>query len=135
MIKLLKTSGLVGVLLFVLTGCGAVSVYNVQNAPITNKDGISLDKIYNSIKLAAYKRGWRVTQIKPGIAKAFIDVRGKHQATVEITYNTKEYSIKYLSSSNLKYDSDNNTIHKNYNSWIKNLDRDIQLELNYNLFY
>ena len=127
--KILKLSGLVGVLLFVLSGCGAALVYNVQNAPIQLKQGTSVDKVYKAIKQAGHMRGWRVSKVSPGVAKAFIDVRGKHQATVLITYNKSEYSIEYQDSANLKFNAENNTIHKNYNSWVKNLDRDIQFAI------
>jgi len=127
--KLLKISGLVGVLLFVLTGCGAAAVYNVQNSPVEVKKGTSQDTIYKAIKQAGYKKGWRISKVKPGVAKAFINVRGKHQANALIEYNSESYSINYQSSSNLKYDETKNTIHKNYNSWIVNLDNAIQTEL------
>ena len=100
--KLFKTSGLVAVLLLVLTGCGAQAVYNVQNAPIEAKKGTSLDKVYDAIKRAGYKRGWRVSKVSPGVAKAYIDVRAKHQATVMITYNENTYSIEYKNSNNKK---------------------------------
>ena len=127
--NILKISGLVGVLLLVLTGCGVSSVYNVQNASIEVKKGTSADKIYKAIKEAGYKKGWRITKIKPGMAKGYINVRGKHQATVIIDYTDTNYSINYKSSANLKYNEDKNTIHKNYNSWIINLDNAIQNEL------
>ena len=39
------------------------------------------------------------------------------------------YSIDYKNSLNLKYDSTKNTIHKNYNGWIQNLDNAIQVQL------
>jgi hypothetical protein len=50
-----------------------------------------------------------------------------HTATAEVKYNTKTYSIRYLDSTNL--DASGGNIHKNYNGWIENLDREIRAEL------
>ncbi len=129
--NLFKVSGLVGVLLLVLTGCGGAKIYNVQNSPVELEHNVKADEnsIYKAIKRAGYKRGWRVTKLKPGKAKAFINVRGKHQATAIIDYNMKEYSITYKSSKGLKYSEGSYTIHKNYNKWVNTLDSDIQFEL------
>jgi hypothetical protein len=126
---LLKTIAITSILLLVFAGCRATSIYNVQNAPVTVKQGATMQSVFIAIKRGGYKRGWQVTKIKDGLAKAYIDVRGKHQATVMIKYDLKTYSITYESSNNLKYNSNDNTIHKNYNSWVRNLDKDIQFEL------
>ena len=50
-----------------------------------------------------------------------------HTAIVDITYDTRTYSIKYKDSTNLGYDGRN--IHSNYNGWIENLDKGIQTQL------
>ena len=118
---------LVGVLF--MAGCRGANVYNVVEAPIPTTQKVSNDKIFKAIKAAGRSLGWNVKKLKNGEAKASINVRGKHTAVVQITYNQKSYSINYLNSQNLKYDEEKNTIHKNYNSWIMNLDRAIQFEL------
>jgi hypothetical protein len=46
---------------------------------------------------------------------------------MDIKYNTKSYSIEYKDSQGLKYDGTN--IHKNYNSWVMNLDNRIRAQL------
>ena len=130
MINLLKTSIIAGILLFVFTGCGAQKVLNIQKAPLSINKEISIKKMYKAIKNAGYRRGWQISKVSPGVAKAYINVRGRHQATVLITYSHNEYSINYKDSEHLKYNAQNNTIHKNYNSWVKNLDKDINFELN-----
>jgi len=118
---------LVGVLF--MTGCRSTAVYNVVEAPLPMTKKVSNDKIFKAIKAAGRSLGWNVKKIKNGEAKASINVRGKHTAVVKITYNQKNYSINYVNSQNLKYDAEKNTIHKNYNSWVMNLDRAIQFEL------
>ena len=46
---------------------------------------------------------------------------------VDVKYDTKNYSITYKDSSNLDYTGD--SIHKNYNGWIQNLNRGINAQL------
>jgi hypothetical protein len=48
-------------------------------------------------------------------------------AMVNVKYDTKTYSITYKDSSNLDYTGD--SIHKNYNGWVTNLDHGIQSQL------
>ena len=77
--KLLKISGLVGVLLFIFTGCGAASVYNIQNNSVEVKKSTSNDDVYKAIKKAGLSLGWIVSKVKDGEAKAVINLR-THQA-------------------------------------------------------
>jgi len=62
-------------------------------------------------------------------------VRGKHEVTVELTYDAGGYSIRYLKSVNLLYgEKDRNgtlvrTIHHNYNAWVRELVSTINREL------
>jgi hypothetical protein len=46
---------------------------------------------------------------------------------VDVRYTATTYSITYKDSTNLNYRD--GQIHKNYNGWIENLDRDIRNEL------
>jgi hypothetical protein len=50
-----------------------------------------------------------------------------HVASVDIRYDPERYFITYNGSTNLNYDGLN--IHPNYNKWVRNLNRTIQLEL------
>lgn len=126
--KLLKLSGLVGILLFIFTGCGAASVYNIQNNSVEVKKSTSNDDVYKAIKKAGLSLGWIVSKVKDGEAKAVINLR-THQAIVRIDYTNTSYSINYVNSTNLKYNMEKNTIHNNYNGWIKNLERAINVQL------
>ncbi len=64
--------------------------------------------------------------ISLGTIRGTLNIRS-HQAVVLIAFKEKEYSINYESSQNLDYYQ--GQIHKNYNSWIRNLDNAIQREL------
>ncbi len=109
-----------------LIGCVTQPVYNVENSPINASSSVSTAKIKKAIISAGAERGWAMKEVKPGLIVATLFAR-KHKAVVDIHYNTKSYSITYKDSVALKYDG--SSIHKRYNGWIQNLDRQIQIRL------
>jgi hypothetical protein len=60
--------------------------------------------------------------VRPGVMRATLNLR-THVAVAEITYDAQHFAIRYVDSVNLQYDG--TSIHKNYNSWIQNLERAI----------
>ena len=114
--------------LFILTGCRTASIYNVSDSTIEARKGISQEQVYRAIKTAGTQLGWQISKEREGLAKGQIMLRD-HSAVVEIPYSTKSYSINYKNSNNLKYDASKQTIHKNYNGWVQNLDNAIRLQL------
>lgn len=113
--------------LMLLAGCAGTPVYNVSGAPIeTNSRNVSLDTVENAIRRAGAALGWQMKTIKPGLMVGTLNLR-THSAVVDVAYNTKSYNITYKDSTNLKYDGTN--IHKNYNTWVHNLDNKIRVEL------
>ncbi len=125
--KLISLSAILVILVFI-SGCRSSAIYNISDASVDVSKKTSDDKIFKAIKSAGMQLGWIVKKTKPGMATAQLNVR-KHMALVEITYNKTSYSINYKNSMNLKYDSTKNTIHKNYNGWIQNLNNAIQIQL------
>lgn len=113
--------------LMLVAGCAGTPVHNVSGAPVeTNSRNVSLDSVENAIRRAGASLGWQMRTIKPGLMVGTLNVRN-HSAVVDVAYNTKSYNITYKDSSNLNYDGTN--IHKNYNSWVQNLDNKIRVEL------
>lgn len=109
-----------------LAGCRAAPIYNIDNAPIEVSAKHSSDKIKKAIIRAGVALGWKMKAKKKGQIIGTLFLR-KFVAIVDIRYNTKTYSITYKDSKGLNYDGKN--IHKNYNGWVKNLDRGIQAQL------
>lgn len=113
-----------------ISGCRTVPVRNIENAPLvtTSQAHPDMQKIGDAIIKAGTGLGWRMTQNDVGqiIGKLYVRT---HRADVEIIYNHKNYSIIYKDSSNLKYNPEKSTIHRQYNNWIKNLDLAIQKEI------
>lgn len=72
----------------------------------------------DQIRRAGAGLGWRIEQQGSGLMRGTLNLR-THQAVVDIPYDTQRFSIRYVSSANLDYQ--NGLIHKNYNSWVQNL--------------
>lgn len=109
----------------VLAGCRTAPVMNVVDAPVGAAR--SAQQVEQAIISAGNSLGWQMRPGGPGRIEGTLLLRD-HRAVVDIDYTPRTYSIRYKSSSSsLHYDG--NTIHKNYNGWIENLDRAIRNRL------
>jgi hypothetical protein len=109
-------------------GCRSTPIYNVSDAPVTTTGGKqSLADVEKAIIAAGNTLGWQMKPISSGNILGTLYLRD-HMAQVDITYSRSSYSITYKDSNNLKYDGTN--IHKNYNSWVQNLDKAIRAQFN-----
>ena len=108
-------------------GCTTRAVRNVDNQPVvTTGHPATMADVERAIMRAGQGLGWVMTQVKPGVMTGRLELRS-HIAVVEITYDTRTFSIRYKDSTNLDYANGN--IHKNYNGWIDNLEREIRANL------
>jgi hypothetical protein len=107
-----------------VTGCaGTAPVKNVsQNIAGSHSNA----QVRQAILSAGLNRGWIMNPTADGVIDGKILLRG-HSADIRITYNTNSYQINYITSGNM--DAKDGKIHPNYNRWVANLDKDIQLEL------
>ena len=114
------------VLAFV-SACTSRPIMNVNDAPVvTPGKAVSSQAVEGAILRAGTTLGWKMTPVRPGLVVGVIDLR-THSAAIDVTYDARTYSINYKSSVNLNHDG--TSIHKNYNGWIENLDRNIRSEL------
>ena len=114
--------------LLAVAGCRQDPVYDVTGASFV-RPGASLGAVEDAIVRAGSKRGWLFEPAGPGHMIGSLNVRGKHFVKVDVNFDERGFSITRKETTNLKYDPSTNTIHKNYNSWIRNLESDIQLEM------
>ncbi|HEY8243631.1 MAG TPA: hypothetical protein VII68_09235 [Casimicrobiaceae bacterium] len=114
------------VLAFV-AACTTRPIMNVNDQPVvTSGKAATPQDVERSIVRAGSQLGWVMTPVRPGLVSGRLDLR-THIAVVDVPYDARSYSIKYKDSTNLNADGAN--IHKNYNGWIENLDRNIRAEL------
>ena len=105
-----------------LGACRTAPVMNVVDAPVVTTR--SVQQVERAIVSAGNSLGWRMQPQGPGKMQGTLILRD-HRAIVDIEYTAKAYSIKHKeSSASLHYDGQ--SIHKNYNGWIENLDRGIR---------
>jgi len=115
----------------VVAACTSHPIMNVYDRPIPDRlDGQphSVQTVANAIQAGCVDKGWVCREMKPGVIDASISVR-KHRATAVINYSAERYSIAYKDSYLLDYNSGRNTIHRNYNRWVNNLDHAIAKNL------
>jgi hypothetical protein len=111
-----------------LTACGRTApVKEYQSEPVPTNI-TSAAQVAKAIKLAGASLGWIISDAGEGKLKGTLNLR-EHQAIISIPYTDTSYSLLYLSSVNLKYNASENTIHKNYNGWLTNLNNKIQFYL------
>lgn len=119
-IKLFTVLAIIGT----LAGCARTAPIARINSTVSA--GHTQVEVKNAILKAGAQRQWIMSEIKPGVIKAR-QQSSKHGAEVQITYTATGYDIKYDSSLNLK--ASGGKIHKTYNRWVHNLDKDIQVQL------
>ncbi len=95
-------------------------VENIENAPVPA--GLDMQTIRNAIIDGCSTRNWVAQEIEDGYLQCTLQLRS-HTAVVDINYTTEHYSITYANSVDLKYKD--GKIHRNYNSWVQNLNGDI----------
>jgi hypothetical protein len=87
---------------------------------------ISTANVEKCIKNAGDRLGWQMVTVSPGVIEATLHNR-QHTAVVTIPFSRTKYSILYKSSINLY--AEGGTIHKSYNRWVRNLEKEIGIEL------
>ncbi len=124
-----KFKWLLVLFLTALAACTAVPIYEVKGSPIITASGKtpSMQQVQSAILQAGTQLGWQISNDKPGKMTGRLNLRS-HQAVVNIDYDTKQYSITYRDSVDLG--AKDGTIHKNYNSWVQNLDNRIRTQFN-----
>ncbi|MCB1859343.1 MAG: hypothetical protein KDI63_13770 [Gammaproteobacteria bacterium] len=119
----------IAIVTLALTGCPhQADVYNVENASIVaNIANVSAADVRKAIIRAGGTLGWNIKDAGPDRLEGTLHLRS-HVAKVDIPYSPTSYSILYNDSTNLRYDG--TKIHSNYNGWIQNLHKAIQVQLN-----
>jgi hypothetical protein len=111
-----------------VSGCKNSPVYNVSSASFVTPavSQRTLVDVRDAIVRGGKGLGWAMEDVAPGHLVGTLRLRS-HVAVVDIDYTLSSFSIRYKDSKNLLYDGQ--TIHRNYNNWIHNLERAILKEL------
>jgi hypothetical protein len=106
---------------------GSRQVPLTDPAPITVPANVGTAKVEQIIGSALTARNWRIVKHVPGEVDAVYDPRD-FSVTIAVHYDPQKIQINYVTSSKLKYEERDGVryIHRNYESWIRNLVTDIQ---------
>ena len=108
--------------------CAPTPVMNIDDAAVVaNKPAVTQEDVGKAIIRAGAALNMQMVIVRPGVINATYAPRGDFSAVMEIRYTAQKYSIHYKDSQNLNYDGTN--IHRNYNGWVQNLDRNIKAQL------
>ncbi|PKH23708.1 hypothetical protein CIG19_09785 [Enterobacterales bacterium CwR94] len=114
----------IAMLVTVLAGCARTAP--VDNIQTVARGSHSALQVKTAILKAGLERDWVMTEAGPGVINGRLLQRG-HSVDIRIPYTSTGYSINYVGSTNLK--AADGKIHKSYNRWVHNLDKNIQLNL------
>jgi len=128
------TACLTLIAVLILAGCRAAPIYSPSDIafalpPSSVEKVLTLNDYKDAIIRGGSKRNWTFEDAGPGHLIGNVAVRNKHFATVDVYFDTESFSISHKSSTNLNYNAGRGEIHPNYNSWIMNLQNDIQAEI------
>lgn len=113
--------------LAVLSGCKTTTVQNFNNQSIpANLTNLQIEK---AIQIAAANNLWIIDEQNDKHTKLTYTFANSIVMVVNITYANGVYSIDYVSSSELKYNPDDDSIDKSYNIKVNQLNQDIQKQL------
>lgn len=113
----------------IMAGCATTQpIQNIENSPIVLPPGktASMQQVTTAIMRAGTRLGWQMVPEGPGRLTGRLALRS-HLAVVDVSHDTRSYSIKYRDSTNLN--AQDGMIHRNYNGWVQNLDKSIRAEL------
>ena len=93
---------------------------------------VPIDSMQKVVTAAAMTNNWQIVKNTTGSLHLRYARQPKWWVDVVVTYTENKYKISYVDSYGLDYQVKGSgaVIHRNYNRWIRNLDKKIQLELN-----
>jgi len=111
-------------------GCARHSVY-LSDPPPASFFPMETVSVEHAIVAGMARLNWMAAREAPGVIRGTLNLR-KHTVIVRIEYTTESYRISYEDSDNMGYRKladGNQMIHPNYNSWVRNLVREINRRL------
>jgi hypothetical protein len=95
--------------------------------------GKNAEAVKKAVRKALFDKGWETREIGPGHFQARHTKSGgkgrMHVAVLDVRFDSKSVRIGYKDSQELNYDKAAGVIHKTYNNWVRNLERNIRANL------
>ena len=100
--------------------------------PIQVPAGKGPEAVKKAVRKAFFDKNWEAREIGPGHLQGKHTKSGKgklHVAVVDVRFDAKSVRISYKDSQELNYNKESGVIHKTYNNWIRNLEKNIRANL------
>ena len=117
----------------------AVPAHAARTAPLYTPEPIQVpackkaEDVKKAVRKALFDKEWEIREIGPGhLQGKHTKSGGKdklHVAVVDVRFDAKSVRISYKDSQELNYDKEAGVIHKTYNSWVQNLEKNIRANL------
>jgi len=117
----------------------AVPAHAARTAPLYTPEPIQVpagkkaEDVKKAVRKALFDKDWEIREIGPGhLQGKHTKSGGKdklHVAVVDVRFDAKSVRISYKDSQELNYDKETGVIHKTYNSWVQNLEKNIRANL------
>lgn len=111
-----------------VTGCNNLRPVSTPSFQVATSDQ---KRVHEAVRQALVQRRWSIIAQRPDGFDAEYQRSADMRAKVRVTHAGDKVSIAYLDSSNLGYGiaETGPEIHKRYNAWVANLERDIQVQI------
>jgi len=114
----------------VQAGGRPIPMKEIIDAPVPWPGGNEgkIEQVQRAVFAGLRSKGWTATLAAPGKAHAYIQ-KPDWRCEIDVTFNTKSYSITYSNSEHLDYNAEAHVIHRNFNRWLLLLQEQINLAL------
>jgi hypothetical protein len=100
--------------------------------PIQVPAGKGAEAVKKAVRKAFFDKDWEAREIGPGHMQGKHTKAGKdktHVAVVDVHFDARSVRIGYKHSEELNYNKESGVIHKTYNNWVRNLEKNIRANL------
>ena len=87
-----------------------------------------MEVMKKAIVRAATRRRWSAVELKPGTIHCTL-LNRTHEVQVDVVYTENNFTIRYVNSQDMDYDPAKRTINRKYNQWVRNLEKEILIQI------
>ena len=114
-----------------LAGCSTSAPIQEPTQTLEFRKTLTTEQMQSAIYQSLHRYGWQMQSDDGHIIIARYNKQDRHIVVIRIEYSPQRFTILHQSSEGMEYNAKRQTIHRNYNRWIRNLETDIQSRLSF----